>query len=271
MNFRIAIVLGIVLVVAGCINRGGYYKDDGPPRRAKVDVSRVPDAVPRREPLSKTGNRPYSALGQVYRPVKSARGYRERGVASWYGKKFHGKRTSSGEPYDMYAMTAAHRTLPLPSYVRVRNRHNGKTVVVRVNDRGPFLRDRIIDLSYAAAYRLGIVGHGTGSVEVEAIMPGEAKTVSVAVPAPVTEKVVRPVLSQVFIQVGAFSDPANAQALRNRLIGAGFHPVAIDIAPSDALRVYRVRVGPLPSVLEAEHELVRLNDTYADTPRIIVE
>ena len=271
MNFRIVIVLGIALVVAGCINRGGYYQDDGPPRRAKVDVSRVPDAVPRREALSKTGNRPYRALGRVYRPIKSARGYRERGIASWYGKKFHGKRTSSGEAYDMYAMTAAHRTLPLPSYVRVRNRDNGKTVVVRINDRGPFLRNRIIDLSYAAAARLGIVAHGTGAVEIEAIVPGDAQTASAAVPAPVTERAVRPALAQVFIQVGAFSDPANAQALRNRLIGAGFHPVAIDNAAAGTPRLYRVRVGPLSSVLEADRELVRLNGTFAVTPRIIIE
>ena len=271
MSYRGLAIVAVALVVAGCINRGGYYKDDGPPRRAKVDVSRVPDAVPRPEALSKTGNRPYRALGHVYRPVKSARGYRERGVASWYGKKFHGKRTSSGEPYDMYAMTAAHRTLPLPSYVRVRNRDNGKTVVVRVNDRGPFRRNRIIDLSYAAAHRLGIVGHGTGAVEVEAIIPGDAQTPSVAVPAPVTESAVRPVLSQVFIQVGAFSDPTNAQALRNRLIGAGFHPVAIDSAATGTPRLYRVRVGPLVSVLEADRELVRLNGTFADAPRIIIE
>ena len=271
MNFRVVIVLGIALAASGCINRGGYYKDDGPPRRAKVDVSRVPDAVPRREPLSKTGNRPYRALGREYRPIRSARGYREIGVASWYGKKFHGKRTSSGEPYDMYAMTAAHRTLPLPSYVRVRNRDNGKTVVVRVNDRGPFRRNRIIDLSYAAAHRLGIVGHGTGAVEVEAIIPGEAQTASVGVPAPVTESAVRPALSQVFIQVGAFSDPANAQALRSRLISAGFHPVAIDNAATATPRLYRVRVGPLASVLEADRELVRLIGTFADAPRIIIE
>jgi rare lipoprotein A len=168
-------------------------------------------------------------------------------------------------------MTAAHRTLPLPSYVRVRNRDNGKTVVVRVNDRGPFLRNRIIDLSYAAAHRLGIVGHGTGAVEVEAIIPGDAQTPSVAVPAPVTESAVRPVLSQVFIQVGAFSDPTNAQALRNRLIGAGFHPVAVDSAATGTPRLYRVRVGPLVSVLEADRELVRLNGTFADAPRIIIE
>ena len=137
-----------------------------------MDVSKIPDAIPKQEPRAATGNKAYTALGVRYTPMADARGYRERGVASWYGKKFHGRPTSSREPYDMYAMTAAHKTLPLPSYVRVRNLQNGRAVVVRVNDRGPFLHDRVIDLSYAAAHKLGIVGTGTGLIEVEAVEPG---------------------------------------------------------------------------------------------------
>jgi rare lipoprotein A len=170
----------LVVLLAGCAApRGGYYADDGPGANPP-DVSRLPDAVPRSDPLSETGNKPYTVNGKSYVPVSSANGYRERGVASWYGRKFHGRRTSSGEPYDMYAMTAAHKTLPLPSYVRVRNLQNGKTVVVRVNDRGPFLHNRLIDLSYAAAARLDIAAHGTGLVEVEALGAESATAPSMA-------------------------------------------------------------------------------------------
>ena len=153
-------------------NRGGYYQDDGPHHRPAVDVSTIPDAVPRAEARSPGGNKPYRVFNKMYYPLKESDNYRARGIASWYGKKFHGRKTSNGETYDMYAMTAAHKTLPLPSYVRVRNLNNGHTVTVRVNDRGPFLENRLIDLSYAAAARLGIVGGGTGLVEVVSLTPG---------------------------------------------------------------------------------------------------
>ena len=153
-------------------NRGGYYQDDGPHRRPSVDVSTIPDAVPRIEPRSTGGNKPYRVFKKMYYPLQESDNYNQRGIASWYGKKFHGKKTSNGETYDMYAMTAAHKTLPLPSYVRVRNLNNGHTVIVRVNDRGPFLENRLIDLSYAAAARLGIIGGGTGIVEVISLTPG---------------------------------------------------------------------------------------------------
>ena len=135
-----ALMCFVVMTITACgIGKGGYYKDDGPPRRVKQsDIAKIPDAVPKKEPLSETGNNPYKALGKKYYPMRSANGYRERGVASWYGKKFHGKRTSSGEPYDMFAMTAAHRVLPLPSYVKVRNLRNGRAVTVKVNDRALF-------------------------------------------------------------------------------------------------------------------------------------
>jgi rare lipoprotein A len=148
---------------------GGYYQDDGPEPAPPADVMKVPDALPRHEPLSAWGNKPYTVFNVDYAPMASADGYHERGIASWYGKKFQGKPTSSREPYDMYAMTAAHKTLPLPSYVRVRNLENGREVVVRVNDRGPFLHNRLIDLSYAAAARLGILSKGTGLVEVSGV------------------------------------------------------------------------------------------------------
>src|SRR5258706_1254080 len=164
------LVLG-ALSLGACsyVPRGGYFQDDGPHDRPPVDVLKVPDAVPRDEPLAEAGNKPYTVYGVTYAPLADARGYRERGVASWYGRKFHGRRTSSGEPYDMYAMTAAHRTLPLPSYVRVRNLQNGRSVIVRVNDRGPFLQNRVIDLSYTAAARLSMLGTGTAAGEIEAV------------------------------------------------------------------------------------------------------
>jgi rare lipoprotein A len=179
----------VLLHIAGCSigpRPGGYFEDDGPDARVP-DVSHVPDATPRPEPLARSGNKPYSVYGKQYAPLASAAGYRERGIASWYGKKFHGRRASSGETYDMYAMTAAHKTLPLPSYVRVRNLENGRSVTVRVNDRGPFLHNRLIDLSYAAASRLGIVGTGTGIVEIEAIDASQGNTLVAAAGSPGVE------------------------------------------------------------------------------------
>lgn len=147
--------------------RGGYYQNDGPPDRAPADLADVADAQPRVEPLNPRVNRPYTALGRTYTPMTADLPFRQKGMASWYGRQFHGNRTASGEIYDMFAMTAAHPTLPIPSYVRVTNSRSGKSVIVRVNDRGPFKEDRIIDLSYGAATKLGLAGAGTGEVEIE--------------------------------------------------------------------------------------------------------
>ncbi|MCU0940643.1 MAG: septal ring lytic transglycosylase RlpA family protein, partial [Burkholderiaceae bacterium] len=154
-------MLAAVLVV-GCSSTpkpsrsGGFYQDDGPPDRVPADIARLPDAVPKVEPFHPYANRPYSALGRTYTPLTDDRPFRQRGFASWYGKQFHGNRTASGEKYDMLGMTAAHPTLPIPSYVRVTHVKNGASVILRVNDRGPFKHDRVIDLSYAAAVKLGI-------------------------------------------------------------------------------------------------------------------
>src|SRR3989344_3691277 len=188
------VFLPVIFALSACgsLSRsGGYYQDDGPEARPPADVMAIPDAVPKSEPKSGRGNNAYTVEGKTYTPLTDVAGYHERGVASWYGKKFHGRRTSSGEPYDMYAMTAAHKTLPLPSYVRVRNLENGRSDLVRVHDRGPFLHDRLIDLSYAGAAKLGILGTGTGIVEVEAINPedpgpqvAQVKTYSLQVIAP---------------------------------------------------------------------------------------
>ena len=154
---------------------GGYYKDDGPGANPPPNLASIPDAVPRTEPLHKYANRPYEVFGKKYTPMASVQPFTQRGVASWYGKRFHGQKTSSGETYDMYKMTAAHPTLPIPSYARVTRVANGKSVVVRINDRGSFYASRVIDLSYAAAYKLGYIQAGSAEVTVEAIIPGQVR------------------------------------------------------------------------------------------------
>jgi rare lipoprotein A len=180
-GFRIqAALVSLVLAtaIAGCSTKpGGYYKGDGPGGPPPVNLDRVADAKPKVESLHPSANNPYSALGKKYAPYRSLKPHRERGLASWYGRGFHGKRTASGEPYDMYAMTAAHTILPIPSYARVTHLGNRRSVIVRINDRGPFRTDRIIDLSYAAAHRLGYVQAGSARVEVEAILPGKTSAV----------------------------------------------------------------------------------------------
>jgi len=180
--------------------KGGYYKDDGPHETPPANLGAVPDAVPRVEPLHRYANRPYTVFGRDYVPLARRQPFRQRGLASWYGKRFHGQRTASGEPYDMYAMTAAHPTLPIPSYARVTHVGSGRSVVVRVNDRGPFHPGRIIDLSYVAAYKLGYIQSGHAQVEVEVVLPGEGGQAG-----------------GVYLQVGAFSSRENAEGLRARI------------------------------------------------------
>lgn len=186
--------------------KGGYYKDDGPGENPPPDLASIPDAVPRTEPLHRYANRPYTVFGKNYVPVASRQPYKERGMASWYGKKFHGQKTSSGEVYDMYKMSAAHKTLPIPSYARVTNVKNGRSVVVRINDRGPFHSDRIIDLSYAAAYKLGYIAAGSAMVEVESVEAAQASEIKNTIEEKTT-----------YIQVGAFSSRGNAEDYRERV------------------------------------------------------
>jgi rare lipoprotein A len=165
---------------------GGFYLDDGPGDNPPADIDAIPDAQPKAEPLLPRANVPYKALGQTYVPMTISQPYKERGIASWYGKRYHGKKTSSGEIYDMYGMTAAHTILPLPSYAKVTNPANGRSVIVRVNDRGPFKSNRLIDLSYAAAYKLRLTGQGSGLVEVEAINPAQYSATAVKPSSPPT-------------------------------------------------------------------------------------
>ncbi|WP_111641011.1 septal ring lytic transglycosylase RlpA family protein [Marinimicrobium alkaliphilum] len=213
-------------------------RDRGPSE--PVDLSDVPDAVPRHEVRTLAGNRnPYTVLGRTYRLIDDETDYQERGIASWYGKKFHGRHTSNGEIYDMYAMTAAHKKLPIPSYVRVTNVDNGRSVVVRVNDRGPFHDNRIIDLSYAAAQRLGFADQGTAMVDVEIIVPDGTA------PAPLRQAGGDTALpSNAFLQVGAFREQSSAQRLAESLAPDVEHGVIVSHATTPA-QVYRVRVGPL--------------------------
>jgi len=187
--------------------KGGYYMDDGPGDRHPPDLDKIADAVPRAEPLSRTANRPYQQFGKEYVPLTAVQPFRQRGVASWYGRRYHGQKTSVGETYDMYQMSAAHPTLPIPSYARVTNVKNGRSVVVRINDRGPFLGGRIMDLSYAAANRLGYIQAGSAEVEVEAIVPGQS-------PPPVQKAGTE----GVYVQLGAFSSRDNAESLRDRVV-----------------------------------------------------
>lgn len=159
---------------------GRYYLDDGPGANPPANLDAIPDAVPKLEPLHRGASRPYTVMGQHFVPMTNLARYKVRGTATWYGRRYHGKPTSSGEPYDMYAMTAAHPTLPIPSYARVTNLANGRSVVVRINDRGPFIGDRLIDLSYTAAHRLGLLANGSAQVEVETILPGDPSASTVA-------------------------------------------------------------------------------------------
>ncbi|MGA0053758.1 MAG: septal ring lytic transglycosylase RlpA family protein [Steroidobacteraceae bacterium] len=235
-----------------------------PPR----DLDSIPDAVPRAEPRSRYGNpESYVVFGQTYRVKKSARGHVERGLASWYGPGFHSERTSSGEPYDMYAMTAAHKTLPIPVYVRVTHLENGRSVVVKVNDRGPFVGDRIIDLSYTAAHKLGMIRSGTAPVEIRVIEPGEESPApvytAVSTPSstpPVTA--VAPTLSIVtrYVQAGAFGARANAEAMLARLNGAGIDNAFIREVTIAGRQWYRVQAGPVDQAAAVDALVARLRD-----------
>jgi rare lipoprotein A len=223
-----------------------------------TDLSAIPDAVPRVEPRSKSGNPPfYEVLGRRYFVLDSAAGYVERGVASWYGPTFHGVNTAMGEPYDMYGMSAAHKTLPLPAYARVTNLSNGRSVIVRINDRGPFIANRLIDLSYTAAAKLGMLRDGTALVEVRAIAPGHDGVASDAVTASTVAAPKPAAPPALYIQAGAFASAANAQHLLERLQAAGLSSAFV-LPSHEVRRLYRVRVGPVASVSEFDALAARL-------------
>jgi len=240
-------------VLAGCSIAGRKPAPPAPesavPPPARVESR--PDAIPRREPRSAHGNPPfYSVLGKRYVVLATADGYLERGVASWYGPTFHGESTSNGEKYDMYGMTAAHKTLPLPTYARVTNLKNGRSVVVRINDRGPFVANRLIDLSYSAAVKLDMLKEGTTLVEVKSLTVQDPDDLSRSAQSP------PPAL---YVQAGAFADQRNAQRVLDRLHTGGL-PGAFILAPifDGKPALYRVRLGPISSVLEFDQLAARL-------------
>lgn len=266
---------------------GGLYApgvaDAGP--AAPIDVSHVPEPVPRDEPRARQGNRsPYKVLGKSYRVLDSADGFSERGLASWYGTKFNGRATSSGELYDICQFTAAHKTLPLPSYVRVTNLDNGRSLVVRVNDRGPFHEGRVMDLSYAAAVRLGVDRAGTARVELQAIgadgraaAPGRQKNVQAERQSDEPVALSRAAIadnSQAggnrMVQVGSFGEQANARRLVSRLRDAGIANVDLDRASVSGINVWRVRVGPV-AMEKLAQLLDRLRRLDLPNPRVFSE
>jgi rare lipoprotein A len=268
------IIIGFSLITwfTGCSSHKVIEPSDNAPANPR-DISGIPNAVPRAEPRSRYGNpESYVVYGERYYTLPSSKGYRERGLASWYGTKFHGKRTSSGEPYDMYAMTAAHKTLPLPTYVEVTNLDNGRSVILKVNDRGPFHDDRIIDLSYSAAGKLGILDNGTGRVEVRAIDPlgsdqaqgDEPVLVQADIPA-------MPADSQLFLQVGAFQDRDNAERLRKNIQAQNLGTVRIVEAGTQRGTFYKVQVGPLNDTGEADRVAQALRPLGVNEARFYAE
>jgi rare lipoprotein A len=272
---------------------GGYYLDDGPGANPPADLDSIPDAVPRAEPVRAATARPYVVMGRSYAPMTSLQPYRARGVATWYGRRYHGKQTASGEIYDMYAMTAAHTTLPIPSYARVTNLANGRSVVVRVNDRGPFIDSRLIDLSYSAAHRIGVLAGGSAMVEVETIIPGTAmaaapRSVAPAAPTPEPAPVAPapvavpppempagapqiPVTAEssgFYLQLAAFGSKSNAEnfleRMRTQVPG-----------PADNLHVYardglfRVHAGPYANDAEARQAADRISQALGVKPFVL--
>lgn len=250
-------------------SRGGYYMDDGPGAHPPPNLSEIPDAVPKAERPHRYANRPYQVFGRNYVPLAAGQPYRERGIASWYGKKFHGQKTSSGEIYDMYAMSAAHRTLPIPSYARVTNVANGKSVIVRINDRGPFHSDRIIDLSYAAAYRLGYVQAGSATVEVESIDAAQPLQEARREAGPEAKADDLKEEPGVYLQVGAFSSRENAEGLRER-IGRELASLSSQVRVLTLGGLWRLRVGPYASSDAARSAAERIESELKLKPLLVV-
>lgn len=279
---------------------GGFYKDDGPADDIPDGLDDIPDAEPKWEPLHKPATKPYVVLGKEYIPNNAVKPYKVRGIASWYGKKFHGQKTSIGEPYDMFAMTAAHPTLALPSYVRVTSLQSGKSVIVRITDRGPFHADRVIDLSYTAAYKLGLINGGSGQVEVEAIIPGEPAgttyaqvtppprptantevddieqlarrmaaeekpSVSIAAPSPNGDA--GPARG-IFLQLGAFASAENAENLKNHLLRElDWLTETMRVNPGGG--IHRLHLGPYASRGEADRVAEKIRAALGYRPTVV--
>jgi rare lipoprotein A len=248
--------------------KGGYYKDDGPGANPPADLAAIPDAVPRVEPLHRYANRPYQVFGRDYAPMSRVP-FRQSGIGSWYGRRFHGSPTSSGEKYDMYAMTAAHPTLPIPSYARVTNPANGRSVVVRINDRGPFHANRIIDLSYAAAWKLGYVEAGSARVEVEALLPGAPILVPEVTAVAASAAEAKPDSAMgLRVQLGAFSSRDAAEKFRIHMQkDLGPLADAMQIVPGGGM--FRLQLGPYRTQDEARSIADRIQAELGLRPVIV--
>ena len=295
---RFAIAVLLALALAGCgtaptkppPRSGGYYLDDGPGANPPANLDKIPDAVPRAEPINRGTSRPYVVMGKTYTPMTALAPYKARGIASWYGRRYHGKLTSSGEPYDMYAMTAAHTTLPLPSYARVTNLKNGRSVVVRINDRGPFVEGRIIDLSYTAAHKLGVLAGGNAMVEVEAIIPGSSGAIAAPVPRTPASRASIPeppaivetppaaaVKPQIpiaaesggyYLQLGAFGSKDNAENFLARMRAQmGGLAENLHIQSRDGL--FRVHAGPYGNQPEARQAADQISQALGVKPVVL--
>ena len=252
MKRKVVPVVLVLLLLAGCAGEKKQEAEpgDGPSSR-KITAADVRDAVPAKEPLARYGNHsPYTVLGKTYTVLPTSKGYHERGIASWYGSKFHGRRTSSGELYDMHLATAAHKSLPLPTYAEVTNLDNGRKMIVKINDRGPFHEDRIIDLSYAAAIKLGVDQTGTARIDVRAIDVGTMRTASVKV------------ADGTFLQVGAFSKRKTADDLAGKMLAAQLKPVSVQKGQG----LYKVWIGPSASEAEIVASMQRVVELGYERP-----
>ncbi|GJM04656.1 MAG: hypothetical protein DHS20C09_06470 [marine bacterium B5-7] len=260
----------VIMLLSACggVNVAPSSSDKAPSKQ--VDVSSIPNAVPKDEPRSRYGNpKSYVVFDKRYYVMESNKGFVEKGIASWYGTKFHGRRTSSGETYDMYAMTAAHKNLPLPTYVEVTNLKNGKQIIVKVNDRGPFHENRIIDLSYTAAIKLDIIKNGTGLVEIRAVGPGQTVSIDSAEGAPVVSTPALKSEDGFYIQVGSFSNLINAESLKQKLAPIGENKINISQVVVSGNTLYRVRIGPLTDIDQADSIVSSLEDYDVNEHRIV--
>jgi rare lipoprotein A len=281
MRFLASLLLVTLLVACSSGSRYSQSEDGAP--RVRLDPAKIVDAVPRQDPVTRAGNKnPYTINGKTYHLLPASDGYKARGFASWYGTKFHGHATANGETYSLYEMTAAHKTLPIPCYVKVTNLRTGRTAIVRVNDRGPFHDDRIIDLSYAAAVKLGYADKGTAYVEVEVVDPTapvpfkpvvavEAEAVRPVVDVDVVEEMAETVVGskpQHFLQAGAFRSIDSALRLQSQIEIITRQPVRID--ESEAAGLFRVRVGPLASIADVQRVSQQLRELQL-SPRLITQ
>ena len=262
---KIAILVSLFTCISACSTAP---KKPTVPKRSPSELAKIPDAVPRVEPRSELGNmKTYEVFGKRYFVLDSSDGFTQKGIASWYGPNFHGKKTSSGEIYDMYAMTAAHKTLPLPSYLEVTNLENGRKIIVRVNDRGPFHDNRVVDLSYTAAIKLDMIAKGTALVEISAINPRSHRKGGAPVVARARED--RSSLD-FYIQVGVFSDYNNAVRLKNRLVGLEA-PIRIEETRLHDAAAFRIKIGPLNNIDTADGIVGRLELFDIHDHRILLE